>query len=218
MAASASASSTSTRTSEPRRCAPPPNRSPNRSPPKKLVTNDERSSALPAARAVAAAREPVMPEAIVALPRVGIGEHLVGLGDLAELGPRHRARPRDVGVQLARQRSKRALERSLVDAPLNAEHLVVVTFRLHRPWNQPTPGHCPGCEHTAREPGLCEAKSQAPRSGALVVIDVFDVPRKRPRRTENGTDRRPVIHAAWPDHADDPKVSVSETVRGGRRC
>ena len=30
----------------------------------------------------------------------------------------------------------------------------------------------------------------------------------------NGTDRRPVIHAAWPDHADDPKVSVSETVRG----
>ena len=70
---------------------------------------------------------------VVELARLGVGEHLVGLGHLAE------ARVgvgvlRDVGVQLAREPPERLLDLLLVGVARDAEQLVVVAFgRRHPP-------------------------------------------------------------------------------------
>ncbi len=79
-------------------------------------------------RRVAAAPQSGVPVAVVELPRLGLREHLVRLGDGAEALLRVRLL-RDVRMQLARELAERALDLGVAGAALDAEQLVVVAFR-----------------------------------------------------------------------------------------
>ena len=79
----------------------------------------------------AAAAQPVVPEAVVGGTALGIGQHLVGLGGLAEALLCIRS-PGDVRVQLARELAKSLLDLSVARAPVDAEDLVIVALsRCH---------------------------------------------------------------------------------------
>ena len=75
-------------------------------------------------------RDRLVPVAVVARAPVVVGEHLVGLGDLAEalLGVR---RLGDVGMQLPRQAAEGLLDLAIGCVAAHAEQLVVVLLR-HR--------------------------------------------------------------------------------------
>src|SRR5439155_15973661 len=79
------------------------------------------------ARLKAAAPQSGMPEAVVELPALGVGEDLVGLDDLAKAVFRV-GRLRDVGMQLTRKPPEGALD--VVGARIagDAQQLVVVTL------------------------------------------------------------------------------------------
>jgi hypothetical protein len=70
--------------------------------------------------------------AIVELPGLGVREHLVGLGDLAEAHFRVRLFGH-VGMELPCELAERPLDLLLVDVARDAEQLVVVVVaRRHR--------------------------------------------------------------------------------------
>ena len=82
-------------------------------------------------------RVPAAPQSLVAIPVVcgsalGIGEHLVGLGGLLEALFGRRVVSVDVGVQLAREPTERALDLGLAGVARDAQDLVVVAGGAHR--------------------------------------------------------------------------------------
>ncbi len=97
------------------------------------VLAEERREDVPEAREVegrrpkAAAGEAVVAEAVVLLARLRLGEHLVGLGDLAEALLRV-GLVGDVGVQLARKAAERLLDLRLVRGARDPQDFVVVAF------------------------------------------------------------------------------------------
>ena len=76
------------------------------------------------------ALETVEAVAVVGGARVGVAQHLVGLGRFLELGLGLGVFGVDVGVVLARQLAKRLLDLGRVGVAVDAEHVVVVA--LHR--------------------------------------------------------------------------------------
>ena len=79
-----------------------------------------------------AAAQALAPVAVVGCAALGIGEHLVRLGRLAEalLGV---GRLRDVGMELARELAERPLDVGVGRAAVDAENLVVVALgRRHQ--------------------------------------------------------------------------------------
>jgi hypothetical protein len=77
-------------------------------------------------RGVAAAPQPLVAVGVVHPPALGVGQHLVRLRGLLELGLRVGVVGIDVGMQLPRQPPERLLHRRLVRLAADAEHLVVV--------------------------------------------------------------------------------------------
>ena len=125
-AESASVISISAATSPPR-AAPPPRR-----PPKSVVPEERAEQVAERAEVEARRLEPTgtktgVAVAIVELASLGIGERLVGLGDLAEahLGVRHVG---DVRMELARELAEGLLDRLLVRVAGNSEELVVIAL------------------------------------------------------------------------------------------
>ena len=79
-------------------------------------------------RPEAARLEALVPVPVVELPRLALGEDLVGLGRLAE--PLARVRMlRDVGMELAREPAERLLDLGLAGRLGDPENLVVVALR-----------------------------------------------------------------------------------------
>jgi hypothetical protein len=78
-------------------------------------------------RLEAAAAQPRVPESVVRRAALRVGEDLVCLGHLAE-APLRLGLARDIGMELAREGAKRALDLRARRASLHAEHLVVVAF------------------------------------------------------------------------------------------
>ena len=94
---------------------------------------DVRQAAEVGHRGEPAAAHARVPEAVVELPPLGIGEHLVRL--------RHRTEPRarvrvvaHVGMELARETAERALDLRVARVPGDAEQLVVVLLRRRHQW------------------------------------------------------------------------------------
>jgi hypothetical protein len=79
-------------------------------------------------RREAATPEPGVAEAVVGRPPLGIGQHLVGLGDGAEAELRVGGLAH-VRVELAGQLAERALDLVMAGVPRHAEKLVVVPLR-----------------------------------------------------------------------------------------
>src|SRR5262249_20228469 len=111
---------------------------------------------------------------VVELARLGVGEHLVRLGHLAEalLGV---GLLRHVGMELPRQPPERFLDLLLVGIPRDPEQLVVVAFRRRhrRTWCQCRWRATPWCtpprrSARARAPprGRCAAPSRSPCAAA----------------------------------------------------
>ena len=88
-------------------------------------------------RVEAASPQPGVAEAVVRLPSLRVGEHLVGLRNLAEavLGVRGDA---DVGMQLAGEPAKGLLDVRIRRVARHAEHLVVVRLRRRHPAQPPS--------------------------------------------------------------------------------
>ena len=85
----------------------------------------------------AATAQPGVAEAIVRLPSLRVGQHLVGLRDLAEAMLRVRG-DADVGMQLAREPAKGLLDVRIRRVAWHAEHLVVVRLRRRHPAQPPS--------------------------------------------------------------------------------
>jgi hypothetical protein len=77
-------------------------------------------------RLVAAGAQALVTVRVVLAALLGIGQHLVGLGGLLELGLGIRVVGVDVRVQLPRQAPEGLLDRRLVGIPGHAQDLVVV--------------------------------------------------------------------------------------------
>jgi hypothetical protein len=77
-------------------------------------------------RLEAAGPQPLVTVGVVHPAALGVGQHLVRLGRLLELGLGVRVVRVDVGMQLPRQPPERLLDRRLVRLARDAEHLVVV--------------------------------------------------------------------------------------------
>ena len=97
---------------------------------------------------------------VVELAALGVGEHLVGLGELLEALLGRRVVRVGVRVQLAREAAEGLLDLGLARAALDAEHLVVVALRLlsHRvpdvfdEARQLAGGGADGADHHRRSP------------------------------------------------------------------
>src|SRR3954454_22202986 len=72
-----------------------------------------------------------MAETVIARAGAGVAQHLVGLGHLTEALHGLRVAGVHVGMQLAGEPAEGLLDLGLVGAPVDAEHLVVVTFGSH---------------------------------------------------------------------------------------
>ena len=94
--------------------------------------------AIPIRAARAASLIPVLAELLIAGPLVGIGEHLIGLAHLLELGLGPRIAGVHIRVVLAGQLAKSPLNGVIVGPAINAQHLEVIAVAVgaHR-----FPGH-----------------------------------------------------------------------------
>src|SRR3954451_3540151 len=72
-----------------------------------------------------------MAETVIARAGAGVAQHLVGLGHLTEALHGLRVAGVHVGMQLAGEPAEGLLDLGLVGAPVDSEHLVVVTFGSH---------------------------------------------------------------------------------------
>jgi len=89
---------------------------------------DVREAAEVGHRGKAAAAHARVPEAVVELPPLGVGQHLVRLGHRPEARTRMRV-VAHVGMELAREPPERALDLGVARVPRDPEQLVVVLLR-----------------------------------------------------------------------------------------
>ena len=130
----------------------------------------------------AAALQTGVAVAVVQLARLGVRQHLVCLGDLAEPLLRVR-RLGDVGVQLARELPERALDVLVARAARDAEQLVVVAL---------------GRRHSLFSIAGPRRRSRL-RFRSRLFVDVFDEAGERGRRRLDRADRLVVVHPHRPD-------------------
>ena len=140
----------------------------------------------------AAGAEPLVSVPVVELAGLGLREHLVGLGHLAEalLGG---GIVGDIGMELAGERPKRLLDRSFVGVPRHPEQLVVVT--LVAPSSTPPPARL-------RHSSYSSSTKRDSWHG------------RRPHRL----DRLDVVHASRAEQADRAEIPVREPVGRARRA